>query len=99
MTRIDVGSVIQRAFELYRENIGVVLPAALAILLVEGLFSVFGDVAALVGAVVGVILSVFYQGMVVQLVRDVQDGRRVNTVGELFASVSPVAGQLFLVAV
>jgi len=36
------------------------------------------------------ILSVFYGGMVVNLVRDVQDGRRDHGMGELFRSVTPV---------
>jgi hypothetical protein len=99
MTRIDVGSVVARAFDLYRENVGVLLPLALAIFLVEGVLAFWGGVLALVGAVLAVILGVFYQGMVVQLVRDVQDGRRDNTVGELVSSVSPVAGKLFLVAI
>src|SRR5262249_30790326 len=44
----------------------------------------------LVGAVVSLVLAVLYDGMVVQLVRDVQDGRRDSSVGELFSSVSPV---------
>ena len=39
------------------------------------------------------------EGMVVQLVRDVQDGRRDNTVGELFSSVSPVLLPLIAVSI
>jgi len=35
-------------------------------------------------------ISVLYQGMVVQLVRDIQDGRRDHSVGQLLRSVEPV---------
>ena len=39
-------------------------------------------------------VAILYQGMVVSLVRDVQDGRRDASVGELFTSVGPVLGPL-----
>ena len=35
-------------------------------------------------------LSILYQGMVVELVQDVQDGRRDHSVGQLLRSVDPV---------
>src|SRR5262249_3386219 len=35
-------------------------------------------------------LSILYQGMVVKLVQDVQDGRRDHSVGDLIRSVEPV---------
>ena len=44
-------------------------------------------------------LSIFYQGMVVQLVRDVQDGRRDHAAGELLRSVAPVFWQLLAIAI
>jgi hypothetical protein len=45
------------------------------------------------------VLSTLYQGMVVELVRDVQDGRRDSSVGELVRSVQPVLVPLMVVSV
>ena len=97
--RLSPGDVIGRAFQIYREQIGVLLPAALLVFAIDAVVSwVFDEgVLAVVAAVVSLVLAVLYQGMVVQLVRDVQDGRRDHTVGELFSSVSPVL--LVLIAV
>ena len=99
MQRLSPGDVIGRAFQIYREQIGVLLPAALLVFAIDAVVSwVFDEgVLAVVAAVVSLVLAVLYQGMVVQLVRDVQDGRRDHTVGELFSSVSPVL--LVLIAV
>ena len=97
--RVSPGDVIGRAFQIYREQIGVLLPTALLVFAVDAVVSwVFDEgVLTVVAAVVSLVLAVLYQGMVVQLVRDVQDGRRDHTVGELFSSVSPVL--LVLIAV
>jgi hypothetical protein len=56
-------------------------------------------VLTLVAVVVSLVLAALYEGMVVQLVRDVQDGRRDNTVGELFGSESPVLLPLIAVSI
>jgi hypothetical protein len=53
----------------------------------------------LVAALVSLVLAILYEGMVVQLVRDVQDGRRDHTMGELFSSVSPVLLALIAVSI
>src|ERR1044072_5865758 len=98
--RLSPGDVIGRAFAIYRDQIGVLLPAALVVFAINALVRwVFDDgLLALVAVVVSLVLSVLYEGMVVQLVRDVQDGRRDNTVGELFGSVSPVLVPLIAVS-
>jgi len=44
----------------------------------------------LLAAVVSLAVATLYQGMVVGLVKDVQDGRRDSSVGELMRSVAPV---------
>src|SRR3954470_22378910 len=98
---LSPGDVIGRAFQIYRDQIGVLLPTALLVFAINAVVSwVFDEgVLALVAAVVSLVLAILYEGMVVQLVRDVQDGRRDNTVGELFASVSPVLLPLIAVAI
>jgi hypothetical protein len=93
---ISPGDIISRAFAIYRDQIGVLLPAALVVFAINAVVSwVFGSgLLALVAAVVTFVLAILYDGMVVQLVRDVQDGRRDSSVGELFGSVSPVLAPL-----
>jgi len=99
--RLSPGDVIGRAFTIYRDQIGVLLPAALVVFAINALVRwVFDEgLLALVAVVVSLVLSVLYEGMVVQLVRDVQDGRRDNTVGALFGSVSPVLLPLIAVSI
>ena len=89
---LSPGDIIGRAFGIYRDQIGVLLPAALVVFAINAVVSWVFDhgVLALVAAVVSLVLAILYDGMVVQLVRDVQDGRRDSSVGELFSSVSPV---------
>lgn len=101
MQRLTPGDVIGRAFQIYREQIGVLLPAALLVFAVDAVIGWLLDEGALVliAGLVSLVLTTLYQGMVVQLVRDVQDGRRDNTVGELFASVSPVLLPLIAVSI
>src|SRR3954449_3676499 len=99
--RLSPGDVIGRAFDIYRDQIGVLLPAALVVFAVDALVGwVFANgLLGFVAVVVSIVLATLYEGMVVQLVRDVQDGRRDNTAGELFGSVSPVLLPLIAVSI
>jgi hypothetical protein len=98
---LSPGDVIGRAFKIYGDNIGVLLPAALIVFAVDAVVRWVFDkgLLTLVAAVVSIVLALLYEGMVVQLVRDVQDGRRDNTIGELFRSVSPVLLPLLAVSI
>jgi hypothetical protein len=99
--RLSPGDVIGRAFKIYRDHIGVLLPAALIVFALDAVARwVFDEgLETLVAAVISLVLAILYEGMVVQLVRDVQDGRRDNTIGELFSSVSPVLLPLIAVSI
>ena len=44
-------------------------------------------------------LSIVYQGMVVELVQDIQDGRRDHSIGDLIRSVEPVFWPLVAVSI
>jgi hypothetical protein len=71
----------------------VLLPLAfglyLLVAIISGLFA--GNLLlGLVAFGVGVIAATLYQGMVVSLVRDVQDGRRDSSVGQLVEETWPV---------
>lgn len=96
--RLGVGDVLNRVFELYKEHFGVLIPAAFWLFLIVSILSgIVGQHHVgllLIVAVVSFAVAILYQGMVVSLVHDVQDGRRDSSVGELFTSVGPVLGPL-----
>jgi MFS family permease len=95
--KLSVGETLSEVFDVYRDQAGVLLPVAFWLFLVvaivngltEGNFSLFW-----LGIVVSLAVGTLYQGMVVELVRDVQDGRRYSSVGDLVRSVVPVLGPL-----
>jgi hypothetical protein len=89
--KIKPGEVIGSALEIYREQASVLLPAAVVVFAIVALARLVltGGAGALV-SLVALVLGTFYQGMVVELVRDVQDGRRDSSVEQLFRSVAPV---------
>jgi hypothetical protein len=97
-SRLSVGDVLNRVFALYKEHFGVLIPVAfwlfLVVSILGGILSRTNALALLIFFVVTFAAAILYQGMVVSLVRDVQDGRRDSSVGELFSSVSPVLGAL-----
>ncbi|MGH2937099.1 MAG: hypothetical protein ACRDPE_03145 [Solirubrobacterales bacterium] len=94
----SVGEVLNRVFDLYKQHFGVLIPAAfwlfLVVSILGGVLSRTNALALLIFYVVSLAVAILYQGMVVSLVHDVQDGRRDSSVGELFRSVGPVLGAL-----
>lgn len=95
--RLSVGETLSEVFDIYRDQAGVLLPVAFWLFLVvavvngltEGHFSLFW-----ISIVVSLAIGTLYQGMVVELVKDIQDGRRDSSVGDLMRSVMPVLGPL-----
>jgi len=100
---IDIGSVISRTFRIYADQAAVLLPAAavvfVAIGIIAALLVVIAPVLGIIAFVVILIGTTLYTGMVVELVADVQDGRRDATVGQLLQAATPVIGQLILVGI
>ncbi|MDQ2630959.1 MAG: hypothetical protein M3Y75_08300 [Actinomycetota bacterium] len=95
--KLSVGETLSEAFRLYREQAGVLLPVAfwlfLAVAIVEAVFA--GNIwLGLIAVVLSLAVSTLYQGMVVGLVGDVQDGRRDHSIVELMRSVAPVVATL-----
>ncbi|MDX6627452.1 MAG: hypothetical protein QOE56_2441 [Solirubrobacterales bacterium] len=90
---LSVGDTLSEVFSIYGAHAGVLLPVAfwlfLAVAIVDGLVGSNLALLPLV-IVVSTIAATLYQGMVVGLVRDVQDGRRDSSVGELFGYAAPV---------
>ena len=91
--KLSVGESLSEVFAIYRENAGVLIPLAFWLFFVVAIVQGLGEesnLLLLIGAILNLVVSILYQGMVVSLVRDVQDGRRDNSVGDLYREVSPV---------
>jgi hypothetical protein len=100
--KLDVGNVLTRTFETYRDQFTLLIPAALALFLVVAVLNGIvlttgGLIATLLVLLIGTVATYWFQGMVVEAVRDILDGRRDHTVGSLFQSAAPVIVPLFLV--
>jgi hypothetical protein len=102
MKKLDIGDVLSRVFNTYREQLSVLLPAAFLVFLATAIISgvlvaLLGSAGGLVGLIAGVLLGallsflgvLLLQGVVAELVRDVQDGRRDFSLGQLFQSAAP----------
>jgi hypothetical protein len=100
-SKIDVGGVISRTFNIYVDQASVLIPAAAVVFVITGIVSALLVAAAPALAIVAIILSLvagtLFTGMVVELVADVQDGRRDASVTQLLQAASPVIGKLILV--
>lgn len=95
--KIEVGKVFSEVFSIYRDQAGVLLPIAfwlfLVVAIVNGLIA--GSLILLaVALIVGVIAGTLYQGTVVELVSDVQDGRRDSSAGDLLRAATPFIAPL-----
>jgi hypothetical protein len=100
-TKLDTAAVFERLFGTYRAQFSLFVPAALSVyaapaLIVAIAVEAGSSVLAVVGLGASLLAQVWFQGMVVEAVRDIQDGKRDFTVGTLFRSVAPVVGSLFL---
>jgi hypothetical protein len=88
---ISPSSVVAQIWKIYRDQFGVLIGTALILYAVEFVVSVLVRGSAGISlAILFWALSILYQGIVVRLVQDVQDGRRDNSIGDLIRSVEPV---------
>jgi hypothetical protein len=91
--KLDVGGTLSQIFSTYGDQAGVLLPVAFGLFLLVAVINgiIAGSLLLLpLGLAVSVVAATLYQGMVVGLVRDVQDGRRDSSVGELIEATWPV---------
>jgi hypothetical protein len=100
---LEVGGVIRRVFAIYVDQAPVLMPTAAVVFVISGVISgllvAVAPGLALVSLVLILVAGSLYTGMIVELVADVQDGRRDASVGQLLRAVTPVLGQLILVAI
>jgi hypothetical protein len=102
-SRIDVSSVIRRVLDIYVDQASVLMPAAAVVFVFTGIIAALLVVAspalALVAILIDLVAGTLFTGMVVELVADVQDGRRDSSPGQLLRAATPVLGQLILVGI
>jgi hypothetical protein len=101
--RLDVGGVIRRVFQIYVDQASVLMPAAAVVFVFTGIIAALLVVASpgllLVALIIDLVAVTLFTGMVVELVADVQDGKRDASPGRLLRAVTPVFGQLILVGI
>ncbi len=95
--KLDIGSVFERVFAIYRDQFTLLIPAALILFVPVAIISglIAGNVlGALLVTILALVATFWYQGMVVTAAEDILDGRRDHTIGSLFSSTTPVIGPL-----
>ena len=97
---ISPGAVVSRIWEIYRDQLGVLLGTAVVLYALQFIiYLLLSSTAGIALVLLFWFLSILYQGMVVRLVQDVQDGRRDHSVGQLLRSVEPVFWPLVAVSI
>ena len=101
--RIDIGAVIRRVLDIYVNQASVLMPAAAVVFVFTGIIAALLVVAspglALLAVLIDLVAGTLFTGMVVELVADVQDGRRDSSPGQLLRAATPVLGQLIVVGI
>lgn len=89
--KVKPGEVIRSALQIYREHASVLITVAAIVFAVTAAARLtLHGAAVLLLSLLGIVTVIFYQGIVVELVADVQNGRRDSSVGQLFRRVAPV---------
>ena len=97
--RVQVGRVVNETLSIYGQNFLVLIGSAIVVFLAVGIVaglleSAGGFILLILAAIVRLVGFALYAGFVVKLVSDVRDGRRDQTVGDLFSSAAPAIGAL-----
>lgn len=101
---IELGVVIRKVFRIYVDQASVLMPAAAVVFVITGvltdlIISSKSAGLALLVLIIDLIATTLFTGMVVELVADVQDGRRDASATQLLRAVAPVLGELILVGI
>jgi hypothetical protein len=97
---MDIGDVLSEAWNLYKRFLVQFFLTALVVFAVLDLLSALAGAAAgdgvaaglfwgLIAFVIGIVGYFWVQGALVELVRDVRDGRADRSIGETYATVQP----------
>jgi hypothetical protein len=96
---ISPGAVVSRIWDIYRDQFAVLFGTALILFALEFVVLLLVPGASIALAILFFALGVLYQGIVVELVQDIQDGRRDHSIGDLIRSVEPVFWPLVTVSI
>ena len=97
---IRPGAVVSEIWRIYLDQSWVLIGTALVLYALQFvIYLLLPSAAGIALLLLFWALGVLYQGMVVELVRDVQDGRRDHSVGKLLRSVEPVFWPLVAVSI
>jgi hypothetical protein len=99
--RIVPTAVVARIWRLYRAEAGVLLPAALVLFAIELVLALVLSHVVGVVLIVAFVLSLLYQGFVVELVAQARAGAPTTTTsqGDLVRAVTPALGPLVLISI
>jgi hypothetical protein len=101
--RLEVGAVISRVFDIYVDQAPVLLPASSVVFVITGIVASLlvsaGHGLAIVALLLSFVAGLVFTGMIVELVSDLQDGRRNHTAVALLRAVGPSFNQLIAVGV
>jgi hypothetical protein len=99
--KLEVGAVVRRVWSIYVDQAPVLMPAAAVVFVFTGIASYLllqaGPGPWLLGLLISLVATTLFTGMVVELVADVQDGRRDAKPSQLLRAVTPVLGTLIAV--
>jgi hypothetical protein len=88
---ISPGVLVSRIWEIYRDQFSVLISTAVLLYALQFVINlVLSSAAGIALVLLFSALSILYQGMVVKLVQDIQDGRRDHSITQLLRSVEPV---------
>lgn len=97
---ISPGAIVSRIWQIYRDQFSVLVSTAVVLFSIQFVLTlVLSSAAAFALAILFWALSILYQGIVVGLVKDIQDGRRDHSIRDLIRSVEPVFWPLAAVSV
>jgi hypothetical protein len=96
---LSPGVVVSRIWEIYRDQFAVLFGISLILFGLEFVLLLLIPGASIALTILFFALGVLYQGIVVELVQDIQDGRRDHSIGELIRSVEPVFWPLVAVSI
>lgn len=97
--RVTPGSIVSRIWEIYRGQSAVLIGTALILFALQFVAYLLLPGASVAVGILFWALITLYQGMVVKLVQDIQDGRRDHSIGDLLRSVYEVLLPLMAVSI
>jgi hypothetical protein len=92
-SRLSVGETLSEVFSLYGENFGLLMPVAfwifLVVAIVDGVTASNNVYLLVLSLAIGTLAGTLYQGVVVNLVRNVHDGRTDSSISGLVTATLP----------